>query len=315
MISKDDLIPEKKSPWLVTKMIKDNGLKNIPQNLDKSMSECQDVDKNQPRFKCIVCSAGFEVPILCTKHITDHHKISANLAIGYVLIKGLMKTQLKCIHCPDMIFKEYRFETASHHLSTCHSYDISKMSANEVRQFFKIDQTVQCYRRLRLGIHIKLDCPMCPFSTSGSDAKRSFEYHVHSKHNMPLPENRCNSPCLCSTCGKQFPSHSICKRHEKLVHSLKTELCPICGKILQGASSIYKSHMELNHSTEKYYCPTCGKAFKAKKFLRQHSFIHGDYRPFSCNYCNYGSVNVGNMKVHLKTHHSDLDTSNGFTRN
>ena len=284
----------------------------ISPNLDKSESECQNEVEYQPEYKCIVCSVGFEEQTLCTNHVQTDHKIGPASAMGYVLMKGSTLTQFRCKHCPDMVLNGYQFDMASHHLSTHHNFDVVEMYAQDFQQFFKRYRTVQNYKRLQSTRHIKLACPMCAFSTSSNDAKRTFQYHVHFKHNMPLPEYYTTSAFLCSICGKQFASYNDSKKHER-IHAGDTELCPICGKTF-GVYSI-RSHIKTKHSTEKYLCPTCGKAFKTKCYLKIHCLTHSDYKPYSCNYCDYESVNTSNMRVHLRAHHSDLDTRNGFKRN
>ena len=105
----------------------------------------------------------------------------------------------------------------------------------------------------------------------------------------------------CQTCKKRFNLQHHLKRH-KVTHTGETPFeCKTCFKKFKCDSG--RRRHERVHSDEKpFLCKFCGTGFRHSKTLTNHLRIHTGEEPYECKSCGKRFKQIGNMKVHEKSH-------------
>ncbi|XP_056155725.1 zinc finger protein 436-like [Lampris incognitus] len=109
------------------------------------------------------------------------------------------------------------------------------------------------------------------------------------------PDDDSPSPTKSQTKKQQRPSCDVCeqtfgnapqlRRHQKVVHGLKSQ------------------------TSKRFVCDVCGKVMKCKASLSRHAFIHTGQKPFACHLCDLRLNRLTNLQQHLKRMHP-----NGMSR-
>ncbi|XP_052748255.1 zinc finger protein 70-like isoform X2 [Galleria mellonella] len=112
----------------------------------------------------------------------------------------------------------------------------------------------------------------------------------------------------CSMCDKGYRSRGELRDHVNYQHMGKTQhKCPVCGKALATRRCITRhvrrAHHGLKESARDKICQQCGKAFRDKKGLREHEFIHTGERPLSCEICGCTFRQSASLYTHRKRVH------------
>ena len=58
---------------------------------------------------------------------------------------------------------------------------------------------------------------------------------------------------------------------------------------------------------KKHECQVCLKLFRSPADLKTHTYTHTGERPHFCPYCSYRAAQKGNLNVHIKTLHKDVN--------
>ena len=107
----------------------------------------------------------------------------------------------------------------------------------------------------------------------------------------------------CQDCDKIYNNPLSLQKH-RYVHSEKEKLeeCENCGRTFPFASQLadhQKSH--LKHCPHVCSHPGCGKDFTHRYDLHKHECTHRK-NSLKCDYCEYQTKDIRNMKQHNRTH-------------
>ncbi len=132
-------------------------------------------------------------------------------------------------------------------------------------------------------------CPQCDHKSNERPDVRKHYRSVHLKQRKRCPV--CEKPVVCLA------------RHVKIMHSKeeKKEKCDLCNYRAYRPCEIV-AHIRASHSA-KVACPHC-KSLVAPGYLRNHiKYVHGDYKPFGCDACDYRANARQTVEKHFDAIH------------
>lgn len=152
-------------------------------------------------------------------------------------------------------------------------------------------------------------------------SRHSLMRHVKTVHTA-------NRPYKCEYCNSSFKSADVKKVHVKNVHGALLDDKPyakpyknspkkarldlkdmINGNsnslvVLQENGSLNNSLIPTNNEPKKIFsCSICKEKFSSRGEISGHSRrVHGNAKPFKCEYCDAGFTRIGTLNAHLKKH-------------
>lgn len=172
---------------------------------------------------------------------------------------------------------------------------------------------------------------VCSICCTSFLCKSELNAHMKELHSEKKRTSK-SDYIQCNTCGKQFPSKKILKRH-LIVHSLdRPYSCDICHKTYKRPyditvhkkkhtgdkklacdvcdyTTIYRSALATHrkrHSQEyKFRCDICGKGFFVNTWLQEHKNFHTGEKPFQCDVCGKSFPYTRYLVAHKKANHPD----------
>ncbi|XP_063444764.1 uncharacterized protein LOC134725135 isoform X2 [Mytilus trossulus] len=125
----------------------------------------------------------------------------------------------------------------------------------------------------------------------------SLNYHIKHYHSG---DKKPRKPRECVLCGKVFVTVAEFASHRKNDHSTQ---CKICLKTFCDVLHLERHH-KLKHLQKKFKCPKCWRTYAFEYMLKMHiKFIHEDYKPYSCDICNYKCYMKNAITSHMKNNH------------
>ncbi|KAJ8927824.1 hypothetical protein NQ314_019706 [Rhamnusium bicolor] len=94
----------------------------------------------------------------------------------------------------------------------------------------------------------------------------------------------------------------------KIGEKKKVYSCKLCGKNYQVLSKI-QIHTNMHTGVKPYKCDVCDKQFTHPSSFRYHISSHIVDKPFKCKFCDWTGVNKGNLNVHLKRFHDQIEVN------
>lgn len=76
-----------------------------------------------------------------------------------------------------------------------------------------------------------------------------------------------------------------------------------CNKVYTTRFSL-RRHLVTHMKERKFGCPKCPKRFALAQYLKEHSLIHDQQKPFLCDFpgCNISFRQAGKLSLHRKTY-------------
>jgi uncharacterized Zn-finger protein len=94
---------------------------------------------------------------------------------------------------------------------------------------------------------------------------------------------------------EDYQEHRLSDEHENF-----RQTCPICKKSFMHSS--FRNHMKLHGQEKPYMCDFCGKKFRMLGQFNRHRATHIDDFPFQCSLCSYRGRFNECLKMHMRTH-------------
>ncbi|XP_039207704.1 zinc finger protein 410 [Crotalus tigris] len=151
----------------------------------------------------------------------------------------------------------------------------------------------------------KLQC-----TVEGCD--RTFVWPTHFKYHLKTHRNDRSYTCPAKDCGKSFYVLQRLKVHMRTHNGEKPFICSElgCGKQFTTAGNL-KNHLRIHTGEKPFLCEAqgCGRSFAEYSSLRKHLVVHSGVKPHQCQICGKTFSQSGSRNVHMKKHHSRVETT------
>lgn len=160
-------------------------------------------------------------------------------------------------------------------------------------------------------IHQKERDLQCHFEGCG----RKFSWPAHLKYHLLTHEKTRNFKCSIEGCDKTFVTGQQLKVHSRTHTGEKPFKCDQCQKAFTTAGNL-KNHIRTHTGDKPYECPEpkCHLRFAEYSSLKKHSLIHTGEKPFKCAICDKSFTQSGSMRVHMKKHIQNGNSSDKETQ-
>ncbi|EDW42535.1 zinc finger protein 345 [Drosophila sechellia] len=221
-------------------------------------------------YKCAVCPRVFAKSESLTRHFSQAHKLTADVAAMKLANESCGTGLLTCEHCPRT-FK--RQDTLRRHMQAFHPDAIA----------LEPEETTENSARKRIAK--RRDCPHCGLSFPVS----SLTIHIR-RHTG-------DNPYKCDQCEKAFPRSQDLSLHMRQHTGERPSECKICCKKFISQNKLAR-HMRLHTGQRPYSCKMCSKSFVQSNDLKIHMRRHTGERPYQCVVCGESFVCGSHLNIH-----------------
>ncbi|XP_063224013.1 gastrula zinc finger protein XlCGF57.1-like [Bacillus rossius redtenbacheri] len=138
----------------------------------------------------------------------------------------------------------------------------------------------------------------------------------------PRQNNPNRSLFSCKFCPKSFAKRTYLRQHEVIHSDKKPHTCSECNSNFARSGGLLrhmKTHGKVTNSnggknagdadckSKTFSCEVCSKVFTKHVYLKRHSVIHSDERPYACQMCGSTFSRTGDLGKHLRTHAEDRE--------
>ncbi|XP_064596774.1 uncharacterized protein LOC135463444 [Liolophura sinensis] len=125
--------------------------------------------------------------------------------------------------------------------------------------------------------------------------------NLNSKGGRKRPKYQSNRVHTCSTCGKEFATPSILRRHMVVHTGEKPHKCPFCDKSYSQIEHL-RRHKGTHTGENVFTCAVCKKLFVEKTRYTDHMMAHLEETPYKCHICQKGFSHRVGLQKHLRIH-------------
>lgn len=214
------------------------------------------------------------------------------------LIDDLEETNQIILECSELHSKAKRQKITKAPAKSVakHKTIHSPVDRNEELIFIKPDPKLILKPTLdedvNLVLYSKENCCSC-----GQDFSSEF---LLKRHQRSCESSKDSNSC----CDQVFESPAEFKKHRADFHP-STVACPDCGKVLKSKKT-FLVHQRTHRSVleRKFKCKfaECKKAFNFKLHLENHERTHSGERPFKCNQCEASFKQSYQLTLHTRKH-------------
>ncbi|MEE6523910.1 hypothetical protein FKM82_023033 [Ascaphus truei] len=248
---------------------------------------------------CKVCKHGFPSDDLLVEHEKLHEE-----------------DQLSCKHCD---YKTSAFESLSQHVADAHFNDFLYWCEQCDLQFCTSSELY-----LHFQEHSCDEQYLCQFCEHETNDPEDLHSHVVNEHTCRLIElsdaynnggrgqfsllnkisfDKAKNFFVCQVCGFSSRLHTNVNRHVAIEHTrFYPHVCDDCGKGFSGMLE-YSQHLNLHTSEGVYLCQYCEYSTGQLEDLKTHlDFRHSADMPHKCGNCLLRFRTEEELKHHLPTH-------------
>ncbi|KAM4693624.1 zinc finger protein 639 [Discoglossus pictus] len=248
---------------------------------------------------CKVCKQSFSGEDLLLEHEKLHEE-----------------EQLNCKHCD---FKTTSLEILSQHVADTHFNDFLYWCEQCDLQFCTSSELY-----LHFQEHSCDEQYLCQFCEHETNDPEDLHSHVVNEHTCRLIElsdaynnggrgefsllnkisfDKSKNFFVCQVCGFSSRLHTNVNRHVAIEHTrFYPHVCDDCGKGFSGMLE-YSQHLNLHSSEGVYLCQYCEYSTGQLEDLKTHlDFRHSADMPHKCGSCLLRFGSEDGLKTHLRTH-------------
>ncbi|XP_072264236.1 zinc finger protein 639 [Pyxicephalus adspersus] len=248
---------------------------------------------------CKVCKQSFSSEDLLLEHGKVHEE-----------------EQLNCKHCD---YKTNSYDSLSQHVTDAHFNDFLYWCEQCDLQFCTSSELY-----LHFQEHSCDEQYLCQFCEHETNDPEDLHSHVVNEHTCRLIEisdaynngargqfsllnkisfDKCKNFFVCQVCGFSSRLHTNVNRHVAIEHTrFYPHVCDDCGKGFSGMLE-YSEHLNLHSSEGVYLCQYCEYSTGQLEDLKTHlDFRHSADLPHKCNNCLLRFGSEEELKTHHQTH-------------
>ncbi|XP_073434898.1 zinc finger protein 639 [Dendrobates tinctorius] len=248
---------------------------------------------------CKVCKESFT----SDEQLLDHGRVHE-------------EEQLSCKHCE---YKTTSFENLNQHVADIHFNDFFYWCEQCDLQFCTSSELY-----LHFQEHSCDEQYLCQFCEHETNDPEDLHSHVVNEHTCRLIElsdaynnggrgqfsllnkisfDKCKNFFVCQVCGFSSRLHTNVNRHVAIEHTrFYPHVCDDCGKGFSGMLE-YSEHLNLHSSEGVYLCQYCEYSTGQLEDLKTHlDFRHSADLPHKCGSCLLRFGSEDELKTHAQTH-------------
>ncbi|XP_041968382.1 zinc finger protein 567-like isoform X5 [Aricia agestis] len=268
-------------------------------------------------LRCRLCSERFENVSDIAEHLFKDHKqpIDLNVELGIKPFK-LERDKLLCAICNTkcMCMKQLSRHLQTHFLKyTCEACGKSFATVTNLKKHISYSHTSQgkvckkckttftsmAEKRNHLSESKNCRQYMCTHCGERFVTWTTKLSHLREAHGA-------GRSYVCKECGESFEQRRKYRIHFKITHTEDNFSCSFCTRKFETKNDL-QDHVVIHTKEKRFPCPSCSKSFPRRKNLIQHMWIHSESKRFCCTLCNKQFNQRVCWKMHMKSHHPELD--------
>ena len=252
-------------------------------------------------LKCSKCNFSSTTLVRLKRHVkihSDNKRFKCRECDFQTSESGNLKRHLK----RHLGIKPVKKEIDITKLKHCFKCDFSSLTPSDLKR----------HEMTHTG-EVPHKCNKCDYAASQASNLKRHIYDMHTENKLPKPPRVYKNRVQCSQCEFTTTHNSKLRRHE-MTHTGETPFsCNHCDFATAQEGSL-KRHMETHKENRErkviqkpLRCLQCNKySFSSVSKLAKHLMTHTGDKPHLCEQCDYASSHPGNLKRHIRTHHSGI---------
>ena len=138
-----------------------------------------------------------------------------------------------------------------------------------------------------------------------NNSKKELQHNKMIKNELTHFKDNNNDGVFyaCETCGRNFTSDRLRKRHVLRRHTIKEIFCDLCEKSFAENWQMKVHISEVHENNTRVNCKECGKSFARQNDLRIHMSSHTGERRYQCKMCDSNFTKQKSLRKHVIENH------------